>query len=89
MVSAKTRVQINIDEIDEEVLAEAGLKTGQEAIAEVTDAGILLRSIRPEERASSAAETDAQQMFDELGLTPLSVEEAQREFADLPSDEEG
>ena len=31
----------------------------------------------------------AQQMFDELDLTPLSVEEAQREFGDLPSDQEG
>lgn len=88
MVSAKTRVQVNIDEIDEEVLAEAGLQTGQEAIAEATGAGVLLRPVRAEER-SSDGETDAQQMFDELDLTPLSVEEAKREFADLPSDDEG
>jgi hypothetical protein len=89
IMSAKTRVQINIDEIDETVLAEAGLKTGQDAIVEAIDDGVLIRAARGDEQASPLEQTDARQMFDELGVTPLSVEEAERAFGDLPSDEEG
>jgi hypothetical protein len=88
-MSARSRVQINIDEIDEHVLAEAGLKTGQDAIAEATDQGVLIRAAEQDERPAPVGQTDAQQMFDELGVTPLSVEEAEREFGDLPSDQEG
>ena len=88
-MAARARVHINIDEIDEDVLAEAGLKTGQDAIAEATEEGVLIRAARGGEESAPVRGTDAQQMFDELGVTPLSVEEAAREFGDLPSDEEG
>jgi hypothetical protein len=88
-MAARTRVHINIDEIDEDVLAEAGLKTAQDAIAEATEEGVLIRAARLGEESAPDGETDAKQMFDDLEVSPLSVEEAEREFGDLPSDEEG
>jgi hypothetical protein len=83
IMSARSRVQVNIDEIDEHVLAEAGLRTGQDAVAEATEGGVLIRALREGESSKIVGPTDARQMFDELGLTPLSREDAEREFGDL------
>jgi hypothetical protein len=52
-VAPKTIIVLDVDGIDEGVLAAAGLRAGQTVVAEATDAGLLLRAATDAELATS------------------------------------